>query len=99
MTDWKPVAQTIFSYILQGIGVFDPMEIRWNRPAGRGAWESSRARALHDDRCLRQRFIPCQVTEEIADKFAEGTADNSHYVARSDINTWNLTGGKGDAQP
>jgi hypothetical protein len=25
------------------------------------------ARALHDDRCLRQLFNPCQVTEEIAD--------------------------------
>jgi len=27
-TGWKPVAHTIFSLILQGIAVFDPMEIR-----------------------------------------------------------------------
>ena len=27
-TGWKPVAQTIFPYILQGIVDFDPMEIR-----------------------------------------------------------------------
>jgi hypothetical protein len=54
---------------------------------------------MHDDRCLLQLFIPCQVTEEIADRLAEEAADNAHYVAPSDINTWNLTGGKGDSQP
>jgi ABC-type arginine transport system permease subunit len=45
--------------------------IRWKsdetEPPDRGAWESSRARGLHDDRCLRQLFIPCQIIEEIAD--------------------------------
>ena len=54
---------------------------------------------MHDDRCLLQLFIPCQVTEEIADKLAEEAADNAHYVASSDINTWNLTGGNGDSHP
>ena len=51
---------------------------------------------LHDDRCLRQLFIPCQVTEEIADNLPQEAADNAHCVAPSDINTWNLNGGKGD---
>jgi len=77
--------------------------IRWKsdetEPPDRDARESSRARVLHDDRCLRQLFISCQVTEEIADKLAEEAADNAHHVAPSDINTWNLTGGKGDSQP
>ena len=56
------------------------------------------ARALHDDRCLRQLFIPCQVTKVIADKLAEEAADNVHYVPPPHINTWNLTGGKGNSQ-
>jgi len=75
--------------------------IRWKsdetEPPDRDAWVSSMARARHDDRCFRQLFIPCQVTEEIADKLAEEAADNAHCVAPSDINTWNLTGGKGDS--
>jgi hypothetical protein len=77
--------------------------IRWKSdetdPPDRDDWESSTVRALHDDCCLRQLFIPCQVTEEIADNLAEESADNAHYVAPSDINTWNPTGGKGDSQP
>ena len=76
--------------------------IRWKSdetdPPDRVAWEFLRALALRDDRCLWQRFIPCQVTEEIADKLAEEAADNAHCVAPPHINTWNLTGGKGNSQ-
>jgi len=75
--------------------------IRWKsdetEPPDRDAWEFSTAPDLHGDRCLRQLIIPCQVTEEIADKLAEEAADNAHCVVPSDINTWNLTGGKGDS--